>query len=207
MYFVKTPRFVQLAFPRLIWRIPVEDQKIFLTFDDGPDPQVTPQALQLLDQFKAKATFFCVGENAEKHPSVIQRIRDAGHAIGNHSYSHLNGRRTAAGLYISDILRAHRTLQAKLFRPPYGKITSKQVSMLRPEFKIIMYTVLAGDFDPAVSKEEVLKRITRHTRKGDIVVLHDNPKFRDKTIFALEGMLRHFTDHGFKFVPIEDQFL
>jgi peptidoglycan/xylan/chitin deacetylase (PgdA/CDA1 family) len=207
MYFVKTPRLVRMVYSGLIWKIHVNEKKIFLTFDDGPDPGITPDALDLLTQFEAKATFFCVGEKAEQNPEILNRITDEGHRIGNHSYSHLNGRKTAPDIYTADILKAHRILDTKLFRPPYGKITSKQVSRLRSAFNIIMWSVLPGDFDKTVSKETVLERIIRSTKKGDIIVLHDNIKFSEKMLFALKGTLEHFTKQGYKFVSLEDRYL
>ncbi|MCB2222188.1 MAG: polysaccharide deacetylase family protein [Bacteroidetes bacterium] len=207
MYFVKTPRLVQRFYSNMIWDIPVSENLIFLTFDDGPDPEVTMDVLDMLPQFQAKATFFCVGEKAEHHPEIINRITNEDHKIGNHSYSHLNGRKTAPDKYTADILKAHRVLGTRLFRPPYGKITGKQVSRLQSAFNIIMWSVLPGDFDKSVSKETVLERIIRNTKKGNIIVLHDNIKFKEKMLYALRGTLEHFTKQGYKFVSLEDRYL
>ena len=207
MYLTRNPKFVKLLYPDMIWNIRVNEKVIFLTFDDGPDPKATLDALNLLAKYQARATFFCVGEKAQKHPEIIQQILKAGHIIGNHSHKHLNGRKTASEIYISDILNAAEVLNTRLFRPPYGRITRKQVKAIKLDFKIIMWTVLPGDFDKSISRETVLNRCIKNTKSGDIIVLHDNPKFYDTMIYALEGTLDHFSKAGFKFAALEDKYL
>lgn len=207
MYFTRNPKIVRLIYPDLIWQIAVKEKLVFLTFDDGPDPKATIDALELLARFNAKATFFCVGEKVIKYPEIVRQIVAEGHTIGNHSHKHLKGKKTADSDYFQDVMNADKLIRSKLFRPPYGSITREQIRLLKDQFKIIMWSVLPGDFDQRKSKEVVLNRCIRNTKPGDIVVLHDNPKFYEKMIYALEGMLEHFTKTGFKFVAINDEYL
>jgi peptidoglycan/xylan/chitin deacetylase (PgdA/CDA1 family) len=207
MYFVKNPHIIKWLYPSMTWEIPVQDNSVFLTFDDGPDPGVTPQVLDLLKKYEAKATFFCVGQNVEKYPVLYERLIFEGHTTGNHSHSHLKGSKTDTAHYLEDIQKAARVIKSKLFRPPYGKIRAEQVKALKNKYKIVMWNVLAGDFDKAVSMEEVLKRLIDHTKPGRIIVLHDNAKFRATMLPALESYLDHCTRKGFKFLAIREEML
>lgn len=202
MYFSKTPTIFELAFPSLVWRIRDQKRSIFLTFDDGPDPDVTPSVLDLLDRYDARATFFCVGQKVKQHKSLFDSLVGRGHSIGNHTFHHLNGKKTRDEIYIQDVELASEAIQSTLFRPPYGKITNSQIRALKKNYHLIMWSVLPGDFDRKTSPKKVLQRARRHTRKGSIVVFHDNRKFKEKMLFALEAYLVYFHDLGFQFKPI-----
>ncbi|MFU8843589.1 MAG: polysaccharide deacetylase family protein [Bacteroidales bacterium] len=203
MYFVKVPKIVRRLYGSLVWDITGSEQTIYLTFDDGPDPEVTPDVLSLLDAYRAKATFFCSGTMAARHSGILGDIRAAGHGIGNHAFDHLNGWKTPDIEYIRNIGKANEVLKTSLFRPPYGKITRKQISLLRATYQIIMWSLMPGDFDPAVPGEKVVRRAIMHTKNGTIIVFHDRAQFREKMLFALEIYLKHFTEKGFSFKSIE----
>jgi peptidoglycan-N-acetylglucosamine deacetylase len=207
VYFVKVPKIVRKAYKSLIWDIPGFNKNIYLTFDDGPDQDVTPDVLEILRRYRAKASFFCLGSKAAHQEKFLSEIRSEGHCLGNHSFSHPDGWKTPAEDYINDIKKADGILQTNLFRPPYGKITRKQIAFLRPEYKIVMWSLMPGDFDPVVSKETVVRRAIRNTENGTIIVFHDDIRFREKLLFALEHYLRHFTGKGFQFNGLESAFV
>ncbi len=185
MYFTRPPSILRKLFPGLIWTIPNDENRVFLTFDDGPDPEVTPWVLDLLGKHNAKATFFCLGKNVEKYPDLFQRIKDEGHAVGNHTYSHPDGWRTKNRDYFADIERADRLIGSRLFRPPYGRITPSQIRVLKKKYKIVMWDLLPGDFDPKTSVEKCTRRIEKYTQSGSVVVLHENRKQKDFLVYFL----------------------
>ena len=202
MFLHKTPSILQKLYPTLVWRINSPEKVLYLTFDDGPIPELTPWVLDTLVEFQAKATFFCVGHNVEKHPEVFQRILDEGHAVGNHTFHHLNGWKTDATEYLKDSLKADEAMegfvQTPLFRPPYGRITQKQRQQHRHK-KIVMWDVLSGDFSQKLSKEQVLAKSVKHSRPGSIIVFHDNLKAEKNLKYALPAYLDHFSQLGYIF--------
>ena len=204
MYFVKTPKIISYYYKDLIWKIPEKENKIYLTFDDGPGKRTTSSILDILDQYNAKATFFCIGNKAKENSKIIDQIREKGHAIGNHSHSHLNGNKTSAEEFFADIEKCNEVLQSNLFRPPYGKITRQQIKKLKNQYKIILWSLLPGDFDKNTSKEKCLRRSIKNTTKGTIIVFHDNLKTIDKIIYTLPKYLEHFSKSGFIFEPLGD---
>ncbi len=185
-----------------MWDISAETDFLYLTFDDGPVPKVTPYVLDLLKQYNAKATFFCVGENINKHPNVFQRIIDEGHAVGNHTYHHLNGWKTKNDIYIDDIEKTNALLPSNLFRPPYGKLRLSQISNLKSQYKIVMWDVLSKDYDKAMTGEQCLQRVLTKAKPGSIIVFHDNIKAFDRLQYALPKMLEYFSSKGFSFKKI-----
>jgi len=190
-----------------LWRVPTKEKKIFLTFDDGPIPEITPWVLSMLKQFHAKATFFCVGENIEKHPEIFQQIISEGHSIGNHTYNHLNGWKTKTKEYLENISKCDSAIQIlnpkslipNFFRPPYGQIKQSQISILNTQYSVIMWDVLSGDFDERTSKEKCLQNVLTKTREGSIVVFHDSIKAKKNLFFVLPIFLEHFSKKGFQF--------
>ena len=205
-YWFKTPQFVQRIFFRYAWRIHTNKKEIFLTFDDGPVPDFTPWVLDQLKAHKAKATFFCVGDNIAKHGEIYQRILDEGHSVGNHTFNHLQGWKTPTKKYVKNILKAESYLyknvqrQKKLFRPPYGKIRPQQARALRKRgYQIVMWDVLSGDFDQGLSKEECLAQTKTAIRNGSIVVFHDSDKSFKNLDYVLPKLLKHFSEEGFRF--------
>ena len=183
MYFVRIPNIIKKLFPRLIWDLPNEEHKVYLTFDDGPHPEITPWILKQLKKTDAKATFFCLGEHVEKYPEILQQILSEGHRVGNHGYKHLNGWKTNDDDYLQDYLKGQEMLRftqndTLLFRPAYGKIKKSQIPNLKsqiPNAQIINWSLMAGDFDATISSEKVYSNLQR-VQSGDIVVLHDNEK-------------------------------
>lgn len=204
-YFINTPRWLKRIYPSCTWQINTRQKNIYLTFDDGPHPAATPFVLDELKKYKAKATFFCIGKNVATHPHIYNRIIEEGHAVGNHTFSHLNGWKTNRYLYGENIFAAQKLINSNLFRPPYGKITFSQLRYLstRPNpLKVIMWSVLSADFDRAVSSRNCLNNVFNNTGKGSIVVLHDSEKAFDKLQFVLPEILTHFTNLGYQFNKI-----
>ncbi|MGW8121212.1 polysaccharide deacetylase family protein [Roseivirga echinicomitans] len=199
----KTPIIAQWLYPDLVWKRSSEEKVIYLTFDDGPIPVVTPWVLKTLEEFNAKATFFCVGENVFKHPEIFRELIQSGHAVGNHTYHHLNGWETDATEYLKDFLKCEEELRkfnqhGRLFRPPYGKITRKQAKQLSSR-QIIMWDVLSGDFSDKLKPKTVLEKSIRYSRAGSIIVFHDSLKAFENLQFTLPRYLEHFQSKGFTF--------
>lgn len=205
MYFVRTPGIIKLFSQNIIWEIKGKEKTIYLTFDDGPDIDVTPDVLEILQKFDAKATFFCVGKKAVKHPELIEKIRELGHTIGNHSYSHIHGNRVAVEMFYDDIEKCDMILNSRLFRPPYGKITRTQIEKLRSRYYLILWSVLTGDFDKKVTKEKCLARSVKYTKGGSIIVFHSNLKAKEKVLFVLPQYLEHFSKLGYTFEALSEQ--
>lgn len=196
LYAVKTPRILPFLQPKgLIWKggKMLSPKGIYLTFDDGPHPEITPQVLALLRRYNAKATFFCVGENAARFPEIVAQIRAEGHALGNHTHNHLNGWKTPTRTYVENTLTAAQYVPTGWFRPPYGRIRAAQAHYLQKNgFKVIMWDVLSCDFDPQYTARDCARFVIRHARPGSIVVFHDSPKAAPRCLPALEAVLRYY---------------
>lgn len=202
MYVVRTPSLIKPLARDFVWSIPTSAQELFITFDDGPTPGVTDIALDILNKYSAKATFFCLGKNVVEHPKLFQRILDEGHSIGNHSWDHPDGWKTGDLSYLKNALRAGQHIQSRLFRPPYGRITLSQAKALRKKYRLIMWTVLSADFDPAVSPEKCLTNVLSNIDNGSIIVFHDSLKAKKNMLFALEESLKFFQEEGYTLRPI-----
>ena len=204
-YFIKTPWWLKKLYGSCIWKMPGEEKIIYLSFDDGPHPVITPFVLDTLAQYYAKATFFCIGKNVVEQPAVYERIVREGHAVGNHTFNHLNGWHTSDTVYLENIAAAKKHIDTSLFRPPYGRITSFQLKMLATDqYKLtsIMWTLLSGDFDQKLGKEKCLQNVLTKTGKGSIVVFHDSEKAFEKLEYTLPKVLEHFTRLGYQFKTI-----
>lgn len=202
MYLVRTPRILQKICPGLTWRMPADTRTLYLTFDDGPIPEVTPWVLEQLRAYRAKATFFCVGENVERHPDILAQVLAEGHSIGNHTHKHLNGLKTGSHSYHQDVARCAQVLDTDLFRPPYGKLRPTQLKHLQQQYRIVMWDVLSGDFDSAITAERCYRNIVDHAREGSIVVLHDSLKAAPHLRVVLPRVLSFFAERGFAFEAI-----
>ena len=200
---VKTPSLVKKVFNGLIWNFPGSANEIFLTFDDGPVPEVTPFVLSILKEYNAKATFFCVGKNVEKYPDIYDKIIMEGHSVGNHTYNHINGWETNTEEYLMDVERAREIIDSDLFRPPYGKIKKNQAKALKDYYKIIMWDVLSYDFDSSVSEEKCLGNVTAKAKEGSIVVFHDSVKAGETMKYSLTCALKYFSDREYIFSAID----
>ncbi len=205
---VKTPKLAKKVFPKALWKIRPIGKKIFLTFDDGPIPVVTPAVLAILKEYNAKATFFCIGKNIEENPTIFQQVLAEGHSIGNHTSIHCNGWKTNNKAYFEAVEQCANSIDARttdhrfLFRPPYGKLTFAQYNTIAQKYTIVMWDVLSFDFDLSVDKETVLNNVLKHTRNGSIIVFHDSEKAKEKVLYALPKVLAHFTELGFTFEKI-----
>lgn len=203
-YWIKTNAFVKWLFPNYVWDISNAPKKVYLTFDDGPVPEATPWVLDLLKKFNAKATFFCIGENASSNPDLLFRILSEGHNIGNHTYNHVNGWQTKTSDYVNNVdhcanlLREISNRDTKLFRPPYGKITSAQANkLLKQGYKIIMWDVLSADFDTSITPEKCLNNVIRNIVPGSIVIFHDSAKAFKNLEYALSATLEYVQQKGY----------
>ena len=221
---VKTPLVVKSIFPSYVWDMPSNDKVIYLTFDDGPTPEITDWTLDLLEQYNAKATFFCIGNNVTQYPELFNRTIVSGHSIGNHTYHHLKGWKTNTEAYLEDVERARAVFQEflpkqeklkldkhfegenqkssfeNLFRPPYGKLTPKQGKALQKlGYKIIMWDVLSLDWDTSVTNHVCYDNVISKAKSGSIVVFHDSEKAKARLQYALPKVLDYFSSKGFKF--------
>ncbi len=207
----KTPWLAKKTFPSYVWDIPNQEKVIYLTFDDGPTPDITNKVVEILAAYQAKATFFCIGKNIAENPRLYRQLLDEGHAIGNHTYNHLKGWKFKTSTYLSDIQKTEELLDParpknslKLFRPPYGKLKPSQgKSLQKLGYKIVMWDVLAIDWDASVSKEQVLQNIISNAESGSIVVLHDSKKAGDNMLYALPKALTYFSKKGYRFEKIK----
>ncbi|PID89637.1 MAG: polysaccharide deacetylase family protein [Bacteroidia bacterium] len=199
---VKSPIFIRKLFNQFVWDIKTKEKNIYLSFDDGPIPRVTEKVLDILQEYDAKATFFCVGENVYKYPQIYKKVVNAKHAVGNHTYNHLKGWQTNTQDYINNVERANALINTKLFRPPYGKITSRQANILKKTYKIVMWSVVSRDFDPHISQEQCYKNVIENTSSGSIVVFHDSLKTEKKVLHVLPRVLKYFSEKGYQLMPI-----
>ena len=191
-----------MLFPESMWRIPMKEKSVFLTFDDGPIPEVTPWVLDLLDQYEIKATFFMVGDNVRKHPKTFQEVIKRGHSVGNHTMHHLQGAKVRTRRYIKDIAEAHMLIKSPLFRPPHGFIRWKQAAAIKANMRIIMYDLVTRDYSKKLSGDEVLENVKRYTRNGSIIVFHDSLKAEKNLRYALPKAIEWLKQNGYKFLPL-----
>ena len=218
-FWVKTNYFIKKIFPNYVWDIPNNENKVFLTFDDGPIPEITEWTLEQLKKYDAKATFFCIGNNIEKYPDIFQKIIDDNHALGNHTFNHLNGWKNSTEDYIENVKLCQSQITnpkshpsdselaqqiLNLFRPPYGKIKPSQSKILRKlGYKIIMWDILSYDFDQTITPEKCLDNVLRNVVNGSIIVFHDNIKAEQNLKYALPKTLAFLKEKGFVCAKID----
>lgn len=196
---VQFPRILRVFFKNLIWRKTPSEKVIYLTFDDGPVPEVTPLVLDILDKYGWKATFFCVGENVHKNTEVYADILRRGHKTGNHSYNHVKGFNLNTLDYVDNVKKSSELINSKLFRPPYGKITRNQARFLQKEYEIIMWDVITHDYNKKLSADDVFKNVKNNLRKGSIVVFHDSIKAKDNVLNVLPRAIEFWESNGYSF--------
>ncbi|MCX6243643.1 MAG: polysaccharide deacetylase family protein [Bacteroidetes bacterium] len=202
---VRPPFFFRILSPEyLLCSVPTQEKVLYLTFDDGPVPGITPEVLRILQERNVMATFFVVGENVKKHPDVFRLIIAAGHAVGNHTFHHLNGWKTPPAMYVEDVMRCNEYLTTKLFRPPYGRFTPSQYYLLRKQYRFILWSVLSGDYNRKITPEQCLSNVLENSVPGSIIVFHDSLKAKDKLLYALPRFLDHFLGEGYRFERLSD---
>jgi peptidoglycan/xylan/chitin deacetylase (PgdA/CDA1 family) len=207
-YFTRTPWWLRRLYGGLVWRMPVEEKILYLTFDDGPHPVATPFALEELAKFGAKGTFFCIGKNVDAHPEIYRRVLMEGHRVGNHTQDHLNGWKVDDRRYFENIREAARRIDSDLFRPPYGRIGPLQSSLLRSppfNYSIIMWDVLSADFDEKLTGDQCARKVIGHARPGSVVVFHDSEKAFPRLETALPAVLKEYSAKGYRFDSIRSK--
>ncbi len=210
LYLIHTPWWLKKIWKGRVWSIDTDERILYLSFDDGPHPVITPKVLNLLRIYKAKASFFCVGENVMKYPEVYASILHQGHCVGNHTMQHLNAAKVKDDIFLQDVLQAKQWIDSKIFRPPYGRLSGflqQQIEQEMYDLKTVMWSVLSGDFDPDITAEKCRDNVLLHAREGSIIVFHDSEKAADKMLFALEACLKYFTDQGYRFEAITNELL
>ena len=231
MRLITTPKILRLFYPSFLWEMPKGEKKLYLTFDDGPHPTITPQVLEILKKFNAKATFFCIGNNVNKYKDTFELIKSEGHAVGNHTFNHERGWKTKTKDYINSVEQAAALIQSPLFRPPHGRIKSSQIRAIKklrnsksqnlrsleikdkskllkfessriPEFKIVAWTVISYDWDKSLSPEDCFNNVIKNASDGSIIVFHDSEKAVNNMIPALTKVLEYYSERGFTFCSI-----
>lgn len=201
----KTPSFIKKIFPAYVWDIPTCEKVLYLTFDDGPTPGITDWVLNTLAEHKAKASFFCIGKNVKAHQEIYNRILKEGHTVGNHTHTHIKGWHNRTPAYINNVIEAANYIDSNLFRPPYGEITISKGKQLRKlGYQIIMWDVVAIDWDIGVSKEKVANNVLRNAKKGSIIVFHDSIKAEKNMKYALQKTLDYFINKGYEFKALKN---
>lgn len=198
-YLVKTPALLKWFYPGLTWNKSRSERIIYVTFDDGPIPEVTPFVLQILKEFHAKATFFCIGDNVQKHPEIFEEVKAGGHSIGNHTFNHLHGWDTADEIYLENTEKCNQLVKAKLFRPPYGRAKRSQLAVLKKQYVVVMWDVLSGDFDTDLSPQRCYQNVVDKSSNGSIVVFHDSLKAWSRLKYTLPKALEHWQQQGYQF--------
>jgi peptidoglycan/xylan/chitin deacetylase (PgdA/CDA1 family) len=196
---VKVRWWMKWLYPGVVWNFSRREKVLYLTFDDGPIPDVTPKVLDILARYNAPATFFSIGDNVRKHPDIFRQIQTAGHRIGNHSFHHYNSWKVTATDYIHDVEFATSVIDSDLFRPPYGKLTPRTLWYLRKKFRIVMWDVISCDFDTKVSAEQVYQNVIENAGPGSVVVFHDSLKAAPSMLVALPKVLDYFKKEGYVF--------
>ncbi|MFN8395876.1 MAG: polysaccharide deacetylase family protein [Bacteroidia bacterium] len=203
------PSIITSLFPRWTWHMPRTERVLYLTFDDGPSPGITDWVLEQLAAYQARATFFSIGDKVLRYPETLLKVQAAGHAIGNHTQHHLNLWKTPLTTYLVDKDQCQEALrdvlgrEVKLFRPPYGKMTPRAARRILPQHEIVMWDVIAGDYDQQIDPDRVTQNVLRHAREGSIVVFHDSEKCERRMRHALPVVLEHFASKGFEFRSLE----
>lgn len=199
MLIERPPRLYRMLFPGAYWKLPQDQKCVYLTFDDGPIPEVTPWVLDLLDQYDVKATFFCVGDNVFKYPEIYADILKRGHKTGNHTFNHLQGMRTWTRNYIANITKASQYIDSRLFRPPHGHIRILQYWFLKHRYRIVMWDLVTRDYSKRLKGEDVFEIVKKNVRNGSIIVFHDSLKSQRNLIYALPKTLEYLKKEGYAF--------
>ncbi len=203
MFIEQPPLAYRLLFPEAIWRIKHKNRRVvYLTFDDGPVPEVTPWVLDLLDRYNIKATFFLVGDNVRRSPALFEEIKRRGHSWGNHTMHHLQGMKVTSRRYMRDLTEADMLINSSLFRPPHGLLRWKQANGIKTHYNIVMYDLVTRDYSRKLDGEQVLDNVKRFTRNGSIIVFHDSLKAEKNMRYALPRAIKWLIAQGYEFEPL-----
>lgn len=199
MFIEQVPEIIRKIYPHTIWRLPQNEKVVYLTFDDGPIPEVTPFVLELLKSHNIKATFFCVGDNVRKHPDIYKMVLDDGHLVGNHTFNHVAGLTNYVRKYLDNVEKAEDLIHSRLFRPPHGTFRYRQFFSLRSHYKIIFWDVVTRDYNKKLTGEKVLNNVKKYTRNGSIIVFHDSLKAEKNVKYALPKAIEWLKKEGYRF--------
>lgn len=202
MFIERPPLLYRMLFPETLWRLPKREKTVYLTFDDGPIPEVTPWVLDTLDHYGVKATFFMVGDNVARNPELFDEVKRRGHRVGNHTMNHVQGAHTTTRAYLHNVFKAHDLIQSTLFRPPHGLLRWAQSKVLRAKFTIIMYDLVTRDYSKKLQPEQVLANVKRYARNGSIIVFHDSLKAQRNMQWALPRAIEWLQQQGYNFATI-----
>jgi peptidoglycan/xylan/chitin deacetylase (PgdA/CDA1 family) len=203
-YRIQPPLFFRWLYPSAYWRAASSVPTVYLTFDDGPVPEVTPWVLDVLKSAGVKASFFCLGRNVEQYPALFQRIRNEGHSIGNHTYSHLKSSKSSKLNYLSDIEKADQYISSTFFRPPYGNLWPHWATSLRKKYKLVFWDVLSEDYDTSKTPDDCFNNVMRYTRNGSVIVFHDSLKAKDRLTPILPQIIQALKHEGYAFKTLAD---
>ena len=203
MFIEQPPQFIRRLYPHAHWRMNTSEKAVYLTFDDGPIPEVTPWVLDVLDKYQIKATFFMVGDNVRKHPDEYKMVVERGHRIGNHTFNHLKGFEEGSERYIANIDKADCYLSTDLFRPPHGIMRMKQYRMLSKRYRIIMWDLVTRDYNSKLNGEQVLRKVRKYARNGSIITFHDSLRSVDNLRYALPRAIEWLQGEGYEFKVFE----
>jgi peptidoglycan/xylan/chitin deacetylase (PgdA/CDA1 family) len=199
MFIEQPPALYRALFPGAIWRMPAEKKCVYLTFDDGPIPRITPWVLDTLDRYGVKATFFCVGDNVRKYPDIYRMIPGRGHRTGNHTYNHVQGLFLPTSRYVDNVEKANACIGSDLFRPPHGHMRLPQVWRLRRSYRLIMWDVVPRDYSPRMTPQGVFNAVKKYTRNGSFIVFHDSLKAEKNITQALPRSIEWLAAEGYEF--------
>lgn len=202
MRFFTTPYIIRLFYSSLLWEMPKGEKKLYITFDDGPHPSITPKVLEILKKFNAKATFFCVGNNVDKYKETLDMIVNDGHSVGNHTYGHEKGWNTETKEYVESVNKTRLLVGSDLLRPPHGRITPSQIRMLKKDYRLIAWSVISYDWDKSLTPDECFEKVIGKSDDGSIIVFHDSEKAVGNMIPTLTKVLQYYSDRGFTFEKI-----
>lgn len=199
MFIEQPPRIVRWLYPQAIWRMDPSVKAVYLTFDDGPIPEMTPWVLDVLDHYGIKATFFLVGDNVRKHPREFVMIKERGHRLGNHTFNHLRGFEWLTKNYLANADKANELIQTDLFRPPHGHMRWLQYEMLRRRYRIVMWDLVTRDYSKHLNGRQVFEKVKRYARNGSIITFHDSIKSKENTMYALPRSIEWLMEQGYEF--------
>ena len=203
MFIEQVPEIIRLLFPKALWRMNPKEKAVYLTFDDGPIPIVTPWVVDLLKQYDIKATFFMVGDNVRKHPQEFQYVVDNGHRIGNHTFNHLKGFITSTDRYVENVELADKFIQSNLFRPPHGFVNHKLYNKLSKNYKFVMWDLVTRDYSYRMCGTDVLANVKKYTRNGSIITFHDSLRSESNLKYALPLAIEWLLEQGYSFKVFE----